>query len=94
MNGLEFERQFVQLVAEHVEASEMTHADFGRRAFGSEGPRMWRKIRDPQNAGSPRKLTLAEAYQIADALGVEFPTLVWQIHQRVAGDSLQTPTFQ
>lgn len=76
-----FERVFVELVAERVEDSGLSHSEFGRRVFGggASGVRLWRSVRDHDGRG--RKLTLGEAYRMAEALGTDFPSLVWNLCQ-------------
>ncbi len=72
-----FERAFVALVAEKVEAAGMSHSEFGRRALGEEsGSRLWRSCRD---AVKPRRVLLAEAHRMAEVLGTDYPTMVWEI---------------
>lgn len=73
-----FERVFITLIAERVEASGMSHSAFGRKVFGdSSGIRLWRSCRDFEKRR--RKLTLDEAYRMAVALGTDFPTMVWNM---------------
>lgn len=72
-----FERAYVALVAERVEAAGMSHSEFGRRVFGDEsGSRLWRSCRD---TGRTRRLLLAEAHKMAEVLGTDYPTMVWEI---------------
>ncbi|ABM29791.1 hypothetical protein Dvul_2780 [Nitratidesulfovibrio vulgaris DP4] len=74
-----FERALVALIAEQVEQRGMSHSEFGRAIFGQEhGPRLWRTARDPKRA---RKITIAEAYRMAETLGTDLPTLLWRITQ-------------
>ena len=50
-----FGRHFVSVVAARVEASGISHSEFGRRVFGaSDGGRTWRAVRDPKGSGSLR----------------------------------------
>ena len=73
-----FERIFITLVAERVEACGMSHSEFGRQVFGdSSGVRLWRSCRDFEKRR--RKLTLDEAYQMAIVLGTDFPTMIWNM---------------
>ncbi|EPR43155.1 hypothetical protein dsx2_2515 [Desulfovibrio sp. X2] len=80
-NDDQFERVFVALVAERVEDMGMSHAEFGRRVFGGgdSGVRLWRSVRDVDGRG--RRLTIGEAYRMAEALGTDFPSLVWNLCQ-------------
>jgi hypothetical protein len=75
-----FERVFITLIAERVEASPLSHSEFGRRVFGAaSGIRLWRSCRDFEKRR--RKLTLDEAYRMADVLGTDFPTMLWNMVQ-------------
>ena len=67
-----FGRHFVSVVAARVEASGISHSEFGRRVFGaSDGGRTWRAVRDPKGSGKPRVLLLDEAYTMARALDMD-----------------------
>ncbi|WP_051258220.1 hypothetical protein [Desulfovibrio cuneatus] len=80
-NAQEFERQFILAVDERVEKSGLTHSNFGRKVFGEvSGERLWRKCRDVKN---PRKISFAESYAMATLLGIDYPSFVWQVGQRV-----------
>ena len=74
-----FEHFFVEAMAERVENSSLSHSEFGRRIFESDsGPRLWRATREQKRK---RGLSIGEAYLMAEALGVEFPALLWEIVQ-------------
>jgi hypothetical protein len=82
-----FERVFITLVAERVKAAKMSHSEFGRKIFGeSAGVRLWRACRDFEGRG--RRLTLDEAYRMADVLGTDFPTMVWNMVQEAKARGL------
>lgn len=84
--SVQFERALVALVAEKVEASGLSHSEFGRRVFGEEsGARLWRSCRDPERA---RKVVLAEAYTMAEVLGQDLPTMLWQLAQEAKARGL------
>ena len=68
-----FGRHFVSVVAARVEASGISHSEFGRRVFGA--------VRDPKGSGKPRVLLLDEAYAMARALDMDFPSLIWTVFQ-------------
>lgn len=77
-----FGRHFVSVVAARVEALGISHSEFGRRVFGaSDGGRTWRAVRDPKGSGKPRVLLLDEAYAMARALDMDFPSLIWTVFQ-------------
>ena len=76
-----FERCFVQLIAEKVDASGMKHTEFAKLAFGeTSGARIWRKLRSQDEY---RALTIEEAYSMAKALKTPFPLLVYDICQEI-----------
>lgn len=80
--SLLFERAFIALVSEMVEQKGLSHSDFGRLVFGeTSGVRLWRWCRS--NGGRTRRLMLGEAYAMADALGMDFPTLVWKLTKEI-----------
>lgn len=86
-----YEKAFVSLVAERVEDLGMSHSEFGRRVFGSTaGVRLWRSCRDFKSRR--RKLTLGEAYLMAEALGTDFPSLVWNLTQAAKNRGLLSDT--
>ncbi len=77
--SLEFERAVIDLVAEILEKQGVTHTDFGRAVFGPEsGVRAWRKCRESE---TPRKLSLAETHKIAEFLGIDLATMLWQLER-------------
>lgn len=75
------ENLFVEAMARRVEAAGMSHSEFGRRVFGEDsGARAWRATREKERK---RGLGIGEAYMMAEALDVEFPTLVWEVMQEI-----------
>jgi len=78
---MEFEKTFVDVVTERVVAMGLSHNEFGKRVFGEDGGRLWRSVRDPQNRGKRRKVSLSEAYTIAQELGTDLPSLMWEVNQ-------------
>lgn len=82
--GTDFEIFFVDSIAERLVAMGMSHNEFGRLVFGeADGGRLWRSVRDPQNTGKRRKLSLGETYTIAEVLGTDLPSLMWQVAQAI-----------
>lgn len=76
-----FEKLFVEAMVRRVEAAGMSHSEFGRRVFGEgSGSRAWRATREKDRK---RGLGIGEAYMMAEALGMEFPALVWEVMQEV-----------
>lgn len=74
-----FEQFFVEAMTEKVEASTMSHSEFGRRVFGEDsGARLWRATREKSRK---RSVSIGEASLMAEALGMDFPSLVWEIVQ-------------
>ncbi len=85
-----FERAFVTLIAERVEDLGMPHSEFGRRVFGeTAGARLWRSCRGSEQRPA-RKVTLGEAYRMAEALGTDFPSLVWNLSQAAKNRGMLT----
>lgn len=76
-----FEKLFIEVMAERVEAAKMSHSEFGRRVFGEEsGARAWRATREKNRK---RGLGIGEAYMMAEALDMEFPALMWEVMQEI-----------
>lgn len=90
-----YEQAFIKLVAERVEDLGMSHAEFGRRVFGkASGARLWRSCRGEEQRPS-RKLTLGEAYRMAEVLETDFPSLVWNLSQAAKNRGmLKEPTSE
>lgn len=75
----EFERDFIVLVTERVEDLGMSQSEFGKKVFGeASGDRLWRATRSPSRK---RGLSLGAAVTMAEALGTDFPSLVWHVTQ-------------
>lgn len=75
----QFEQFFVEAITERVAASPLSHSEFGRKIFESDsGARLWRATREKKRK---RGLSIGEAYLMAEALGVDFPALLWEITQ-------------
>ncbi len=76
-----FERAFVALVAEKVAAAGMSQSEFARRVIGKESSaRLWRATRmGLTKDAEPRAVSLSEAYRMAETLGEDFPTFIWEI---------------
>lgn len=77
--SLKFERTVIDLVVEILKKRGITHTDFGHAIFGPEsGVRSWRKCRE---GTTPRKLSLAETHKIAEFLGIDLATMLWQFER-------------
>lgn len=85
MDALLFERCLVSLVAEKAIEKYGTHADFAKIAFaGTAAPlNVWRAIRNGQK-GKPREVSLRDAVQMADAIGMDLEVLCWQVARKLA----------
>ncbi len=84
----QFEQFFVEAIEARVESSSLSHSEFGRRVFESDsGPRLWRAAREQ---GRKRGLSVGEAYLMAEALGIEFPALIWEIVQEAKHKGILT----
>lgn len=81
-NTLDFEKIFVDHISGMLQEKGISHNEFGKLVFGeTDGGRLWRSIRDPQNSGKRRKVTINEAYTMATVLGTDLPYIMWQISQ-------------
>lgn len=79
MNTKEFERAYVAIVAERVEAKNMSHSEFGKHIFGeTSGVRLWRLCKAKERT---RSVTLAESMRMAEVLGEDFAAFIWQVRQ-------------
>lgn len=80
-----FERAFVEYMAQLVKKSEMTHSEFARQAWPGlptgQAERTWRRVRSSNQVAEPRRITLSEAHSMGLAIGLDFPSLVWQVDQ-------------
>ncbi|WP_027361120.1 hypothetical protein [Halodesulfovibrio aestuarii] len=82
-NSMAFEKKFVEVVCEKIEELGISHNEFGRRAFGPpDGGRLWRSIRGVEGKKKPRKIAIHEAYDIAEVLGTDLPTLLWHVEKQ------------
>lgn len=75
------ERALVEIVARKVDANSEDHRPFGQRAFhpSADGGRKWRRIR---NGGG--EVSVSDAAQLAEAIGLDLPSLIWQATQLLA----------
>lgn len=81
-NTEDFEKIFIDYVVELLAQKGISHNEFGKLVFGdTDGGRLWRSIRDPQNSGKRRKVSINEAFSMAQTLGTDLPSLMWQISQ-------------
>lgn len=78
-NGDKFERAIVALLEERVDASGMSHSEFGRRIMDGDGVRLWRLCRAKD--GKRRRLTICEAYAAAEVFGEDFSAMMWSFTQ-------------
>ena len=78
-----FERFFIEAVVKRIEALGMSHREFGMKLMGEHGARIWLRTRSPNDNEKARKLTLEEAYRIAEILHEDFPSLIWQVKQEM-----------
>lgn len=73
---------FKKLIIDLIEELQMTHAEFGRRAFGEkDGQRLWQTIKLPNKNRKQRKISLSDALNMAAAVNGDFAYLIWQAHQ-------------
>lgn len=80
MNKAEiFEDFFIDVVTRKIEEAKISHSEFGRRVYQSEsGPRLWRATREKERK---RSTSVGEAYMMAEALGLDYPALIWEVVQ-------------
>ena len=86
MNTEDFERAYVAICAERVDALNMSHSEFGRQVFGeTSGVRLWRLCRADKRT---RSVTLAESMRMAEVLGQDFAAFIWQVRQEASARGL------
>ncbi len=81
---IEFERKFIERVAEIIKESPgMNHSKFARIVWGdvSGVVEKWRRIRNSSKKGKPQNLTLSDALRMMNALQTEFPSFAWETKQ-------------
>ena len=74
-----FERCFLRLVEKLARQAGLSDAEFSIKAFqGAENPaKAWQHLRNG-NRGKYRRVTLEDAYSMANALGKDFTQLYWK----------------
>ena len=82
---VKFERSFIEFVTLKTKEMELSHSEFARKVFPGQpmgtAERIWRQLRSPAPDKPPRRVSLAEAYRMAEALNAELPALIWQVDQ-------------
>ena len=87
MNGYDFERELVAILVELIESKGLKHEPIAERAWPDRkdaGP-AWQKIR---NKVPPQKLTIRDAFNMAQVLGVGMTELCGIVQGRVMQKSL------
>jgi plasmid maintenance system antidote protein VapI len=82
----EFERAFVQIVADEIERHpHLDHSKFARLVWGDSAGSVerWRRIRNKSKAGKPQNLTMATAMMLAQTLGFSFPDFSWRVSKEI-----------
>ncbi|SKA72679.1 hypothetical protein [Desulfobaculum bizertense] len=87
--GLDFERKFIEVITEMVILSGMNHTDFAKKTFGETDGSVvkWRRMRNAFSAtGRPQRLTVGEAWRMAEVLGKTYPELCFTVEQRLKAE--------
>jgi hypothetical protein len=78
--ALRFERVFTDVILELIEKRNLTISSFAHKAFPieyrSDPVRRFRAMITPGKLGKPQRVSLADAYLITKALGIELPYLI------------------
>ena len=87
MNGIDFERKVVGLLVELAEKKGVKAAPLARTAWSThkDAATKWRKIR---NADPPQELTMRDAVDLANALGISMGTLCGIVEGRALDEDL------
>lgn len=85
MNGYLFERCFVSIVSRLATEKHGSHSEFGRTVFlDAESPvNVWRNIRNG-NRGKLRDVSLKDAFNMAEAMNMNFADLCWNVQRELA----------
>lgn len=85
-NGIEFERQIIGYAIKELEQQKMSHSAFARLLWPEDAKESdyavlsrWRRMRNGYTDGIPQRITVETAYNIAQALGYDFPTFIWKV---------------
>lgn len=81
-----FERMFFLTVWKTCEEGGMSQKEFARRVFkesADPGRKMQSMLKIQPQTGLPQRLLLSDAYAMAELVGLDFPTLAYQIRSRL-----------
>lgn len=84
MESFLFERCFIWWIYQKAKDAGLNHTTFALLAFkeSESPPNTWRAVRNG-NKGKFRLLTLQDAINMCDALGIELETALWQVRQEI-----------
>ncbi|MFA7164228.1 MAG: hypothetical protein WC124_00065 [Desulfoplanes sp.] len=83
--GYNFERCLVHTVVEIAEKKFKNHSTFARYVWsGPSAVTRWRQIRNISGK-RPQSLTIADAFDLANAVGQELPSLCFIVDQKIKG---------
>lgn len=80
IKGDRFERAMVRAFVSVIEGREEKHDPIARKAWPemSDAARAWRRIRS-----NKRGLSMADAYSMSEALGLDFSAFTWDVLQQI-----------
>ncbi len=80
-----FERMFVQVVVEIIQAKGMNHSQFAKLAMPDtvNAVAKWRRMRNVSPSGEPQKLSLIDSLNMAKVLDKKYSELCWAVEQRL-----------
>ena len=85
-NSKKFEYFFIEEIARRLDEAGLSHSEFGRQVFGEHsGSRLWRAARGENRK---RGLSLSEAFKMAEILGTDYPSLIWDIYQKAKKEDI------
>lgn len=79
-----FERKYIEHIADMLDKSGVSYSDFARKVFPDQGnpEGKWRRLRNGHMGKFP-SLGVADAVRMSEALGENYPSLVWQVSQLI-----------
>jgi hypothetical protein len=90
MEGIEFERKFIETVCELILLKGINHTKFAKLVYGDVEHSVvkWRRTRNTVGrTGRPQKLPMADAWAMAMALDKSFSELCFTVEQKIKSDS-------
>lgn len=84
--GYQFERLFLEVLidlAEEIGEDNFTRIAGAAFPYLEDPGRSFRRIRNAQKKGKPQSVRLRDAYNLAAAVGKDFPTMCYLSHQKM-----------